>query len=547
MLCIASKHQTCNLKPHVFLPLMTLRIATTLFLALLLSTSAFAQDKHKARTSVPAQTAGVKSQSIRGAKVVCQNGFASGYPCQLADLHAFVSVFDLNPNLHDSAFDTNDIWGWTDPENGNEYVLIGMRGGTSMVNITDTENPVVLGFLPTHSSSSIWRDIKVYNDHAFIVSEAASHGMQVFDLTQLRNVASPPILFQESAHYDGMSSAHNVAINEETGFAYIVGANGGGDTCGGGLHMVNIQNPLVPQFVGCFSDLGTSRGYSHDAQCVIYSGPDADYQGKEICVGSNEDKISVADVTDKANPVAISQGGYPLASYVHQGWFTEDQRYFILGDELDEMRRGNNTKTIIWDLVDLDDPVVLTEYIASTPVIDHNQYVKGDYVFQSNYTGGLHILDISDPANPVEVSYFDTVPNHNNVGFDGSWSNYPFFESGIIAVSSQLEGLFLVESVAVETAVEQPELPAQLTLSAPYPNPFDDHTALTLTVEKAQRTEVVAYDMLGRQVAVLFEGMILPDTPQVVTFDAKNFPNGKYIVRATGDSAALSRVVTLIR
>ena len=214
-------------------------------------------------------------------------------------------------------------------------------------------------------------------------------------------------------------------------------------------------------------------------------------------------------MTNKEAPYAISQGGYPNASYVHQGWFTEDHRYFIQDDELDESRRGNNTKTIIWDLEDLDDPVVLKEYIADTPSIDHNQYVKAITVYQSNYRAGLRILDISDPANPVEVSYFDTVPNSDAAGFgDGSWSNYPYFDSGVVAVTSQLGGLYLVEPTALKTSTEQPEQPVQLTLSAPYPNPFDEQTALTLSVERAQYTEIVAYDMLGRQVAVLFEGTV---------------------------------------
>jgi hypothetical protein len=30
------------------------------------------------------------------------------------------------------------------------------------------------------------------------------------------------------------------------------------------------------------------------------------------------------------------------------------------------------------------------------------------------------------------------------MGFSGSWSNYPYFKSGIIAISSQGEGIFLV-------------------------------------------------------------------------------------------------------
>ena len=43
--------------------------------------------------------------------------------------------------------------------------------------------------------------------------------------------------------YTNIASAHNVVINEESGFAYSVGSSGGGETCGGGLHMIDIRDP----------------------------------------------------------------------------------------------------------------------------------------------------------------------------------------------------------------------------------------------------------------------------------------------------------------
>src|SRR5690554_7849912 len=101
-----------------------------------------------------------------------------------------------------SGTDANDIWGWTDPLTGREYAPVGLSNGTSFVDVTDPSNPVYLGRLPAHSENSLWRDIKVYADHAFVVSEAWDHGMQIFDLTRLRDVANPPATFTADAHYD---------------------------------------------------------------------------------------------------------------------------------------------------------------------------------------------------------------------------------------------------------------------------------------------------------------------------------------------------------
>ena len=192
---------------------------------------------------------------------------------------------------------------------------MGRVDGTSFIDVTDPSNPVYLGNLNRTEGSPLrmWRDMKVYKDHAFIVSDrAGAHGMQVFDLTQLRNVRNAPVEFKETAHYDGIFSAHNIVINENSGYAFAVGSNGGGETCGGGLHMINIEEPARPTFAGCFADTTTGNqktGYSHDAQCVIYHGPDVEHDGKEICFGSNETALSIADVSDKNNPVPLSSAG----------------------------------------------------------------------------------------------------------------------------------------------------------------------------------------------------------------------------------------------
>lgn len=390
-------------------------------------------------------------EAITGDEVRCSDdGAAEQFECESVDLLSFLPRSDMEANRGTIM---NDIWGWTDPESGREIVLAGMSDQTVFVDVSNPGNPVYLGRLPMPetANAAVWRDMKVYMDHMFVVSDGAGdHGMQIFDLTRLRDLdGSEPVLFEADAHYDRIASAHNIVINEETGFAYSVGSSAGGETCGGGLHMINIQDPKNPEFAGCFQDMTTGRqrtGYSHDAQCVVYRGPDEDYQGREICLGSNETALSIADVTDKSNPVAVAMATYPNVAYSHQGWLSEDHRFFYMGDELDET--GGNvetTRTLIWDLQDLDDPILAREYMAETPSTDHNLYIVGNTMYQSNYKSGLRVLDISDPENPVPVGHFDTMPyGGDDAEMDGSWSNYPYFESGIVAVTSQKEGLFIV-------------------------------------------------------------------------------------------------------
>ncbi len=400
--------------------------------------------------------AGDPIEPVLGALAECTQGQAADFDCVQVDLVSFLPRRDMGMNR---GVRLNDVWGWTDPVTGTEYALVGHLEGTVFVDLSDPADPVYLGTLPRTEGSpgSTWRDIKVYKDHAFIVADGAgAHGMQVFDLTQLRSVEAPPVQFAETAHYDQIFSSHNIVINEDTGFAFAVGASAGGETCGGGLHMIDIRDPVSPTFAGCFADPTTGRrktGYSHDAQCVIYHGPDTEHRGKEICVGSNETAISISDVTDKANPVALGSGSYPDAAYVHQGWLSDDHAYFYQNDELDELGgRVDRTRTLVWDVRDLDDPQMVNQYFGPTSATDHNLYVHGDLMYQTNNASGLRILDISSREEPVEVGFFDTTPyGTDESGFNGTWSSYPYFESGIIVVTSRREGLFMLKKQSVDT------------------------------------------------------------------------------------------------
>ena len=374
------------------------------------------------------------------AVTTCSGGMAGTYPCSNVDLMSFLALDDIGGG------NGNDIWGWTDSSTGKEYAIMGRTNGTSFVDISDPVNPIYLGNLPPHSADSTFRDIKVYADHAFIVTEANDSGMQVFDLTQLRIVASPPAAFSETAHYPDFSNAHNLAINEDSGFAYAVGTN----NCSGGLHMINIQTPTNPTSAGCFS----GDGYTHDAQCVNYDGPDPDHQGKEICFNSNVNTLTIVDVTNKAASVMLSRTGYDGSGYAHQGWLTEDQVYFLLGDESDETdnRNAMNTRTYMWDVSDLDDPALIGFHESTTTATDHNQYVKGNYTYQSNYRAGLRILDITDIANGnlSEEAFFDIYPDDDSPDLNGAWSNYPFFDSGMVIVSGEEQGLFVLRPNLVD-------------------------------------------------------------------------------------------------
>jgi choice-of-anchor B domain-containing protein len=371
----------------------------------------------------------------------CVNGVADGYPCDGYDLLAQIDLSGLDlSNTTPNNLSGSDSWGWTDPTNNKEYALVCLNTGVSIVDISTPTEPLVVGFLPTETVNSDWRDVKVYNNHAFIVSEANDHGMQVFDLTRLREVANPPQVFFPDFTFTSFGSAHNVVINEDNGYAYPVGTNRSGTYKGGPL-FINIQDALNPIDEGGFTN------YAHDAQVVTYNGPDTEHVGKEILIGSNETEVVIVDISNKRNPIQLSAISYSNVRYTHQGWFTEDFNYFILGDELDEFRLGNKTRSIIFDFTDLDNPKLHFEYLGTTDAIDHNGYVKDNIYYQANYTAGVRMLDISDIENKIitEVGFFDTHPTNNLAQFNGAWNVYPYFESNVIVISDIERGLFLIK------------------------------------------------------------------------------------------------------
>ena len=406
------------------------------------------------------------SKVIDSPLATCIDGFAKipgtdyEYSCLNYDLMGRITLEEMDAEAG------NDCWGWTDSTTGREYAIMGVNNGTSFIDITDSTSPIYLGKLPTATVDSSWRDMKVYNDHVYIVSEAGDHGLQVFNLANLRGIDSEQVF---SANYTDKSfgQAHNIAINEDSGYAYIAGARTKG------IYALNLSNPLAPKL-----ELeGSQFGYSHDAQIVNYKGPDQDHFGKEIYIGSNENKVDIVDVTDKSEPKLISTFLYDH-QYTHQAWLTDDHKYALLGDELDEvdsnyeLKADAKTRTVIIDLSDLDKPSLHHDYEAETKAIDHNGYVKGTEFFLASYTAGLRVLDILniDQKSISEIGFFNTFIDHNDSGlpnsttvksqdpdgdhsgkkgnssaFNGAWSVYPFFKSENIIISDINSGLYIVK------------------------------------------------------------------------------------------------------
>lgn len=321
----------------------------------------------------------------------------------------------------------NDCWGYVSPS-GREYILLGLQSGFSVLEVTNPTSPVQIGFVPGNGSA--WRDIKVIGHYAYGVSEGGL-GIQVIDLDDVDN---GNVRHVTNKMQNGHSSTHNIISNPDSGYIYLCGANIGN----GGLIAVSLANPEDPQIVGAW----TSR-YVHDAQVVNYTeGP---FAGREIayCFAGGRG-LYVVDVTNKNNMFTIGSTRYPGTRYCHQGWLSEDRQYLFTNDEMDEGSAFSVTTTHVIDVSNPASPREVSTFSTGLTSTDHNLYVLGDLAFQANYTSGLRIFDISNPMNAQEVAFLDTLPNGDAVGYHGAWSTYPYLPSGTIAISDIERGLFLL-------------------------------------------------------------------------------------------------------
>ncbi|CRK29942.1 hypothetical protein BN1708_005081, partial [Verticillium longisporum] len=421
--------------------------------------------------------------------VPCVNGVAAVVPgdrlntfkCNKVDFYDFKSHAALGSKTGQGS----SSWGWTAP-NGREFVVVAQADGASFSEITSAGKLVYLGRLPPYSTNSIWRELRGYKNFIVIGSEASRHGVQIFDLSKLLTVnPASPVTFSNSrdltGYWNGLpaGSTHNIVINEEKQYAVAVGAQPRTSTCRSGLIFIDLKDPAKPTTLGC----AAGDGYVHDAQCLVYRGPDTKYQGRDICYGYNEDTLTIYDVTDKTTTKIISRTSYegasckspprphvhlfPIANSstdTHQGWVTNTQwqEYLVLDDEYDEYDKTGAAAsgypiTYFWDIRSLEKPKQTGYFKSPAYGIDHNQFVIDGFAYQSNYGAGLRILDVSSlPQDPTgklvkEVGFFDVYPeddrnaNGGSIDFIGTWSHYPFFKSGFILVNTIERGAFVVK------------------------------------------------------------------------------------------------------
>lgn len=312
--------------------------------------------------------------------------------------------------------DCSDIWGYVD-QTGNEYAIVGNQTGVSIMDVTIPTAPVEVFY--SAGAGTIWRDIKVWDNTAYITNEG-SGGMKIIDLSNLPG----PITGADVSTFTGstypFNSAHNIFI-DENGKGYIVGADNG---VGGAIILDLATDPLNPTELGRYNDY-----YLHDLFV----------RGDTLWGGAiNDGFFVVVDVQNPAACVTMATHDTP-STFTHNTWLSDDGNTLFTTDEVSDAYIAAYDVSDLLNIVELD-------RIQSSPgnnVIPHNTFVLGDYLITSYYRDGITIHDASNPSNLIEVGNYDTAPSMSGDGFNGCWGVYPYLPSGNLIASDIEEGLFV--------------------------------------------------------------------------------------------------------
>lgn len=318
----------------------------------------------------------------------------------------------------------NDIWGYTAPD-GTEYALVGLETGVSIVSLADKVNPKEVAFIP--GSIDMWRDLKTYNNRAYVVTEAQD-GLLVIDLTQLPDTTSHFFWRTTLAgETDSLGSVHNLYIDEQ-GYCYLSGAT----LNSGGFLIVDVfSDPNQPKLVGKGPAV-----YSHD----IYVRDNIAYSS-DIEAGN----LTIHDVSNKDSVRLLGMQQTPVA-FCHNAWLSDDSKTIFTTEERE------NAPTTAYDISDFSDIKELDRFVPLATkgkgVIPHNTHVLNDFLITSHYGDGCVVVDAARPDNLIEVGNYDTDPEGVG-GLVGSWGAYPYLPSGLILATDTKYGLFVLEPTYV--------------------------------------------------------------------------------------------------
>ena len=405
--------------------------------------------------------------------------------------------------------------------NGREYGIIGSTSGTHFIDVTDTDNLYEAFLVPGGAVGSqiIHRDFHTHRGYLYGVADQGDEStLQIIDLTQLPEKIE---VVYDSGEFSNRT--HNIYIDTFTNRLYLC-KTGGDDLDRLAMRILDISNPTQPELIYTMLSL--------DGFGPIDTVHDAYVVDNIAYLNVGNQGFVIMDFTDIDNPQILASlfpEDYQQSGYNHSGWATPDQQYYYMADE----NHGMDIKVV--DMREMPDIYVIDTIDAQSDSefsIPHNQIVHDNYLYSSYYYDGLQIYDLSDPAHPVNVSYYPTSQIEHKARWEGAWGVYPFLPSGNILVSDMQEGLFVLR-LPTFSNVEDVDAEQTFILS---PNPSSGEVTIDIRhLEMKSDTDVSVTTLDGKRV--------LEETFDVDYFTLSLLP-GYYLVQLkSGDTCLTQQLI----
>ena len=305
----------------------------------------------------------------------------------------------------------SNSWSYIHPD-GREYVALGTRFGLSIVRLTDPANPVEVGFFPSINCTT--RDADQYQTYIYAIGAACGNSSPGLSIISMADPDHPVLV--TTLHGD-LESSENITIDQTRGLLWAAEVNE--LQAAGGIRILSLADPVNPTLL-----------YANDT----YGVHDVTVKGTRAYLNdlSNE-TIHVLDTSNPSSPVEITS--FPTGGTAHSAWPTEDDQHLVTTNE-----EANGV--LVFDIQNPLQPVQTWHEALDPDAPAHYPRVLGSRAYIAHYLAGVRILDLANPAWPVESGYLDTYQG-DNVIFDGVYDTCPFYPSGIATATDMAEGLFV--------------------------------------------------------------------------------------------------------